>query len=576
MPGTPIEVGFNAARVCEAIARIGYEPHTAILDLVDNSVTAGASSVKVSLYLAPGKNLKSRNSVRAYQIVDNGSGMDEAGIAKAFALGADVPYSPHSLSKYGMGLKSAGLSLGSRISIVSKIDGAFTERYTFDKEVISAEGKFVITPEPLAPEREAAYLELLPDKSGTIVEVEGSETVNHPSPKSTVDKLRERIGVVYFAFLKRPGNALQISIRVCPDKANEAFEPVTAKDMLFEDSPAFKQHWNPEQYDYSSPYLVFSDPWKITGLNGEELPPIDIKAVVFPQDSMKEARSPLSPAEKELVATYKVSRENRGFFIYRNGRLIRWGDDLGGLVGKDDINIRFRIDLKTEHDDVLHVDVTKQRLEIDDENSSTLEKIFAKSNRIAKEVRKLCQEKLNAPSGNEGLAFTDTVKNVAEDDPEEIARAEATPTTQERRKKRAEESAQIVQEVILDEAQQEPTDREWQKPSTDQFRKIIYTDKVPFGHLWKPYLDAKEGVFVCISKQHPFYQEVLSHLPETGPNRICLEALIFAAAVGEINVSDNSSDFSEEQLDRLFNKFHKNIGTWLNEWTTENTNLMSD
>ena len=42
MPGTPIEVGFNAARVCEAIARIGYEPHTAILDLVDNSVTAGA------------------------------------------------------------------------------------------------------------------------------------------------------------------------------------------------------------------------------------------------------------------------------------------------------------------------------------------------------------------------------------------------------------------------------------------------------------------------------------------------------------------------------------------------------
>jgi hypothetical protein len=576
MPNQQIEVGFNAGRVCEAIARIGYEPHSAILDLVDNAVTAGATNVKISLNLAPGKSLKSRNSVRSYQIVDNGQGMDVAGIAKAFALGADVQYTKHSLSKYGLGLKSAGLSLGSRISIVSKRNGEFTQRYTFDKEVISAAGRFVIVPNALSPEQIDAYSFLLPDQSGTIVEVEGSETVNHPSPKVTVEKLRERVGVVYFSFLKRPTEPLNIAIRVCPDGTNEEFVSVQAKDMLFEDIPAFKEHWNPDTYDYASPYLALADEWRITGLNGNDLPPVEIRAVVFPQDSMKDTRSPLSPEQKELVASYKISRENRGFFIYRNGRLIRWGDDLGGLVGKDDLNIRIRIDLTTEHDDVLHVDVTKQRLEIDDESSAKLDAIFTRANKIAAEVRALCQEKLKAPSGNEGLAFTDTVRNVAEDDPEEVSRPEPTAETKERRKRRAEEGIQVADEV-RDEQNEEGEASDFKPANEDQFRKIIYTDKgVPFGHVWKPFLDAKEGVFVCISKQHPFYQEILSRLPETGANRICLEALIFAAALGEINSSDTTTDIPTDSLERLFSRFHKNIGTWLNQWITENTNLMTE
>ena len=69
-----VSVGFDAIRVCEAIAKIGYEPYTAIMDIIDNSVTAEASTISISIELRPGKTLKNRNSVSSYKIIDDGKG----------------------------------------------------------------------------------------------------------------------------------------------------------------------------------------------------------------------------------------------------------------------------------------------------------------------------------------------------------------------------------------------------------------------------------------------------------------------------------------------------------------------
>jgi hypothetical protein len=574
MPEEPIRVGFNAARMCEAIARIGYEPHTAILDLVDNAVTAEATEVKISLHLLAGKTLRSRNSVRLYQIVDNGKGMNEQGVQSAFELGAESAYGAQSLSKYGLGLKSAGLSLGSRISIVSKQGGKFTKRYTFDREVIAKLGEFVITPEDLSDEQHLALDKLLPGETGTVVEIEGSESVNHPSPWSTVDKLRKQVGVVYFSYLTRTVTPLTIAIRACPDGKDEKFELVAARDMLYKSIPQFKEHYRPDQYDYASPYLVLNDPWQLMSVEGDELPPITVQAVVFPTNSMAGATSPLTKEEKNLVTSYEITEDNKGFFIYRNGRLIRWGDDLG-MIGKDDRNLRIRMDIQTEHDDVLHVDVSKQRLEIDDESMRKLKVIIGKALSTSRSVMEDCKTKLKKAGNNEGSVFTETVRNVTEDDPEEAAGGAATEETQKRRRKRAEEGAKVVEEVKAEEEAKQGAEPAISSDSQlDVFKKVIYTGKVPYMHVWKPQFDATEGVFVCISNMHPFYQEVLSRMPEGSTERVCLEAVIFAVALGESNVRDNFEEITPEILDKIFGKFHKNIGSWLNDWTAENTNFL--
>jgi len=571
-----LKVGFNAKRVCEAIARIGYEPHSAIMDLVDNSVTAGATDVRISLMLVEGKSLHSRNSVRMYQIVDDGWGMNEEGVLNAFTLGSDQKYPAHSLSKYGMGLKSAGLSLGTRISIISKKSGTLSARYTFDTNRIDDHG-LAISKRVLSDEEQKAVLTLLSKESGTIIEIEGCEEINHSSPNATIGKLKERLGVVYCSFLSREQNPLQLFTRVCvPGSSDNSFSPILAKDILFTEQASHNTGWAPDSYDYISPFLVLDQEWNsLRNKKGEPLKPPRIQAVAFPQAQMASEKSPLSPEGKQLVNSYGISRDNKGFFIYRNGRLIRWGDDLERLVGKDDINIRLRIELEDVHDDVLHVDVSKQRLEIDDELRTDLSRIINKALKTAKEIRDACQIRLKGNGADEeGRSFSVTARNVPEDDPSEIGKGATQSAVNERKRAKADEAAQAIEDLKTEEQNQSgevvgiiPAD------VPKEFKKVRYSEKVPHEQVWKPYYDAKEGVFVCINRNHPFYDQFISRFGESSVERLAIEALIFSLAVAENNVSSNEVNLDQEMLDRIFRRFHKNVYSWLSDWVYENTDI---
>ncbi|MCQ8118423.1 ATP-binding protein [Methylomonas rosea] len=559
-----IEISYNAGRICEAIAKIGYEPHTAIMDIVDNSVTASARNVIISLNLAEGKSLKSRNSVISYVITDDGAGMDDEGIKNAFSIGSDKSkYSEKSLSKYGMGLKSAGLSLGSRIVIISKIDNVLFGPFIFDSIEIRNKNKFFISKGIMEHYSNLIDTYFNKTPSGTTVIIEGCENVNQASPKLTTEKLKKRLGVTYFSFLKTI-EPLNINLRITPHGQDPNNSSIIAKDMLFIDSEDFKTNYNPDSYDYVSPYLALNDPWVLTDLKGQELPPITIKAVVFPQATLAGSKSPLPKESKSKITEYEISRENKGFFIYRNGRLIRWGDDLDGVITKDDINLRIRMDLSTEHDDVLHVDVTKQRLEIDDENKSKLQGIVNKALITAKTVRNDCQSYLKSTTNDEGLAFNSTVENVSEDDPEEISSAD--PEFLERRKLSAADGEIAKSKLAEDNPDKENT----------KFRKIIYSTKITYGKVWEPFYDATEGVFVGINKIHPYYTEFLSRYQENSIERIVAEALIFSVGLAESNVRDHFVDVDRETINQIFKKFHKNIENWLAEWSTDNINLVDE
>lgn len=568
MTQTTKEIAIHAARLCQAIARIGYEPQTALLDIVDNAVTANASAIKISLYLAPGKTLKNRNSVAMYQVIDNGSGMTNDEIVGAFALGANGNYRPHSLSKYGMGLKSAGLSLGTRIHIVSKKNGALSQRQTFDIDLVEQKNKFIITSSDLSPEASEEYIKLLPGDSGTVVEIDGCEKINHQSPSTTVRKLEEEMGVIYAKFLSDSNSPVQIAIRVCAGD-DAPFKEITPLDILFLKEPIGHKTWDPETYDFVSPYLLLDEPWKPDLADGKSTSPIHLTAVAFPQDALGKLNSPLAPADREIVKRYEVSRKNAGFFIYRNERLIRWGDSLG-ILSKDEFNIRIRMDITEEHDDILHVDVTKQRFEIDDELLGRLKRILDEPRSIAKLIMKKCHELLRMPTGREGEKFTDLSANVAEDDPEEMARGTPPDEVLER------QQAQAIEADEAKAATGTPGEESSAKLGELAFAKVRYTDQVDYQRFWTPYRDAKEGVFVCINTTHPFYTEFMKELADNAPERVLLETLIFAAAVAEINTVGNLYEFEVETIKAVFDRFHRNYGTYLANFTSENINLLQE
>ena len=69
----------SAASLSESLRDIGYTLETAIADLIDNSITAGASIVKIYI--------DSNNPRPVISVVDNGHGMTEDDLREAMKLG---------------------------------------------------------------------------------------------------------------------------------------------------------------------------------------------------------------------------------------------------------------------------------------------------------------------------------------------------------------------------------------------------------------------------------------------------------------------------------------------------------
>lgn len=564
-----ISLKINAARVCDAIARIGYEPHSALMDIIDNAVAAGARNIRVIVKLIPDKTINQRNNVEKYTIIDDGCGMDEDGIQDAFRLGSRAEYPSGSLSKYGLGLKSAGFSLGTRIQVVSRKAHSTSDRYYLDRQLIEKRQDYVICAEALSQDESIAYEELLgATPSGTVVEILGCHSIYHASAKSTIHKLKRQLGVTYYPFLVSESEKTPLSIVLClpggEEFTVEPFDILFTKDAL----PSF----DPSTYDGSAPCFAFKEEWSIRPHDGAAPPPLKLEVITFPKDKMGKAISPLDNEKKRQVRDYQVSRENMGFFIYRNDRLIRWGDTLDGIINKDDIGLRARLQLTNEHDDLLHVDVSKQRLEMDDETRAELQMLLRQPKKQASEIFHHC-ESLCKKHDEEGLGFQTTADVVPEDDPtEEIS----PPDTQERRTRKRKK--QLESKAMLDQLKSSSDEEKEEHAEPDEedevsFNAVRYADNLPSMDAWRAYKDPTYGTFVVINRRHAFYQTVLSALDDSSAERLALEAIIWCCAIGETRTFENLTSVKAEEIDLVFKKFSTILSYNLSEWAGGNQHL---
>ncbi len=93
-----------AARTMRGMSRAGYTPMTALADVLDNSIAAGATRIKiVTEHLVGG-------STRVF-IVDNGWGMTPDVLEQAMKFGSRKDLANSELSVYGLGMKIASLEI---------------------------------------------------------------------------------------------------------------------------------------------------------------------------------------------------------------------------------------------------------------------------------------------------------------------------------------------------------------------------------------------------------------------------------------------------------------------------------
>src|ERR1700685_3922986 len=89
----------SAARLTESLRDIGYDFPSAVADIVDNSVMAGATRVEV---------LTEFNGADSWvSVADDGRGMTANGVVEALRYGTRRTYARGDLGRYGLGLKTA-------------------------------------------------------------------------------------------------------------------------------------------------------------------------------------------------------------------------------------------------------------------------------------------------------------------------------------------------------------------------------------------------------------------------------------------------------------------------------------
>jgi hypothetical protein len=118
----------------ESNRNLGYSIEEAISDLIDNSITAGASVIIYETHW---------NKGQPYFILkDNGRGMSEANseFINSFKLGSKSPLEdrdPNDLGRFGFGMKTASLSQSRALTVISKKEGHSILARSLDLNFIS-------------------------------------------------------------------------------------------------------------------------------------------------------------------------------------------------------------------------------------------------------------------------------------------------------------------------------------------------------------------------------------------------------------------------------------------------------
>ncbi|ACM36977.1 MULTISPECIES: ATP-binding protein [Rhizobium/Agrobacterium group] len=114
---TSIEIPPHAGALLKSLRGLGYSPETALADLIDNSISAGADHVELSIDWNEGN--------PRIGLLDDGLGMTRGELEDAMRFGGDmdIERGPDDLGRFGLGMKTASLSQCQRLTVVSRKAG---------------------------------------------------------------------------------------------------------------------------------------------------------------------------------------------------------------------------------------------------------------------------------------------------------------------------------------------------------------------------------------------------------------------------------------------------------------------
>lgn len=190
-------------RALEALGRNHSLP-TALADLVDNSIDAGATRILIRF-------AQQRAAVVGLYVVDNGHGIAPEMIDTAMTIGGNREYGEDDLGRFGVGLKAASLSQATSVTVLSRTaDAKPVGRRWRLKDDSPAFLCDVVRQEFAAAELQRAWPFRITDH-GTIVRWDEVRTFPAPGDRErideflsrTIDDLRGHLGLMFHRILQK-------------------------------------------------------------------------------------------------------------------------------------------------------------------------------------------------------------------------------------------------------------------------------------------------------------------------------------------------------------------------------------
>lgn len=556
---------INAARICFGISRIGYSPTSAICDIIDNAVSAHAQNIHINIIKKDNlKNLNKQNNVQEYLIIDDGDGMNKEKIENALDLGSsEANYEENTLSKFGLGLKSASFAQGSRLEIISGDGSGVINKEYVDLDEIQEE-YYSVESDIDAKDKDLIKKYFKNENKGTIIRISKIYTNNHPSIKTTIDELEEKLGVIYYYFLKEK---LHIYIN---DQEIEALDPLFTEE-------AGNNNLNEYEWDGKSvqwilkPVDVILDP-NNPDQDNEVSGKFEITMLPHPDvwkdEGIKNA---------EIRSKYKIKAPNYGFYVYRNGRLINWANKLGIIPQEQEFySFRGRINIQNNADDAFNIDVSKSHIQLSKDAQDILDDFMADYKRKCKKAwnnAKAMYQARNSETSNEtSNKIANEVKNILDDQVDDDETQETEKRVEILYKEMREKETKDTIKRIKDEEGKEKeqiTNEDITKTMkgssiVSEQDSIFKVSNIDDNMIWEPYMDAEKKQCVRISQNHRFSKTIYELYSHNSSLQVLFELFLLIAAQAELNVRKKAYEFIDvEKLHDIFYDYRSLISNTL-------------
>lgn len=326
----------NFSKLDVALRSIGYSFESAVADVIDNSIDAGATDIRVRLVIRKDRPLD-------LVIWDNGSGMNESTLQEAMRFGADVTSEIKRLGKFGLGLKLASLSQAKSLKVCTWQGSHVAGRGWLEDGVSKGFLSTIFTTSECAATRSDLTTEFPASRSGTLVHwahlfrvrnVRG-DVAEHA--QKLLRRLQNHIALAFHRFLSgKVQKKVKISLDVFDGDQHSAGLPRKVEPL------------DPFGYDRSG----HSDFPEIMTVATDI--PLTVKAHIWYANSEQ-------PEYKLPGGT----NSRQGFYFYRNNRLLQGGGWNGIRETEPHSSLaRLEIDVGPELDLEFSLDVRKAEIHL--------------------------------------------------------------------------------------------------------------------------------------------------------------------------------------------------------------------